>query len=135
MMKALKAGLDFFRTSDVNPTVGEKFLIKQSIATGWANLAVVTRVMRSQFELKIINVIPTEESNRFGTKNGLKDNREIGGFFKEWQRNKKLRIGRKVKFFRSSGIMVGQTSNWNPDCLAELSSQGLKSIANQIPQK
>lgn len=118
-MKVLKAGIDFQRAFEIDPQVGEQFLIKSNLATGWARLARVTRVMKSQVELEVTNVIPTEESNKFGTKNGLLDRGE--GFFEDWAFRKKALIGKRVKFFKESGIMVGMSSDsWRQTVLVEL---------------
>lgn len=117
-MKVLKAGLDFVRVSKINPNIGQEMLIKQSVATGWAKLAKVTKVTKTQVELEVVNLIPTEESNKFGTKNGFKDRCE--GFFKEWAFRKKVAVGKKHKFFKDSCVMVGCSNDWNPLVLAEL---------------
>ena len=117
-MRVLKAGIDFQRAFEINPQEGENFLIKSVHPTGWAKLAKVTRVMKSQVELEIINVVPTEESNKFGTKNGLLDRHE--GFFSDWCFKKKVNVGKRVKFFRESGIMVGMSDSWKPIVLVEL---------------
>lgn len=119
-MKVLKAGIDFIRTTDVDPQIGQEFLIKQSIATGWAKRAKVIRVTPTQVELEVTNLIPTEESNKFGTKNGLKDRRE--GFFADWAFRKKAIIGKKFKFFKDTCIMVGDTNAWNPSTLIQLNA-------------
>ena len=119
-MKVLKADIDFFKAKEINAEIGQKFLIKQSRATGWAKLAQVTRLTKTQIELEIINVIPTEESNRFGVKNGFKDNRSMGGFFQDWAFRKKCLVGKKWKFFKDNGVMVGDSDNWNPSVLCEL---------------
>lgn len=117
-MRVLKAGVDFIAAANINPTIGQEFLIKQSIATGWASLVKVTRVLSTQIEVEIINVTPTEESNRFGVKNGLKDRFE--GFFEHWAFRKKVNIGTKHKFFKNTGVLVGSSNDWNPTILAEL---------------
>ena len=117
-MKVLKAGIDFSAAVNINPTIGQHFLIKQSIATGWASLVKVTRVLSTQVEVEIINVIPTEESNKFGVKNGLKD--RFNGFFKHWAFRKKVNIGTKHKFFKDSCVSVGSLNDWNPSILAKL---------------
>ncbi len=119
-MKVLKANTDFNRAFDITPSLGEEFLIKQSIATGWAKLAKVIRITKTQVELEVINIIPTEECNRFGIKNGLNDRFE--GFFKDWAFRKKSFIGEKIKFFKDSCVSVGSTNNWNPTVLAEITN-------------
>ena len=116
--KVLKAGVDFQRTFSINPKIDEKFLIKSCIATGWGKLVKVIRVMKTQVEVEVINVVPTEETNRFGTKNGFKDRRE--GFFKDWAWRKKVNVGRKEKFFKDTCVMVGMTEDWNPSILVKL---------------
>lgn len=121
-MKVLKAGIDFTRASNIDAEIGQKFLIKKSIATGWGKLAKVTRITKTQIELQIINVIPTEESNRFGVKNGLVDNRFIGGFFENWAFRKKCSVGKKLKFFKENCIQVGDSENWNPLILCKLTN-------------
>jgi hypothetical protein len=117
-MKVLKSGIDFVRAFDINPTTGEQFLIKKAVPTGWAKLAKVTRVTKTQVEVEVINVIPTEESNKFGVKNGLKD--RFVGFFKDWDEQKRFAIGKKHKFWLKDGVFVGDTNNWNPTVLAQL---------------
>lgn len=117
-MKVLKAGFDFVRAFEINPSIGQEMLIKQSVATGWAKLAKVTKVTKTQVELEVLNIIPTEESNKFGTKNGLKDRTD--GFFMNWAARKKAFIGEKQKFFKESCVMVGCSNDWNPAVLAEL---------------
>ncbi len=123
-MKVLKANTDFNRAFDIEPKIGDIFLIKQSIATGWANLSIITRVTKTQVELEVINIVPTEESNRFGTKNGLKDRTD--GFFANWAFRKKVLIGKKFKFFKDSCVSVGSSNDWNPLVLAELNNTMLK---------
>lgn len=117
-MKVLVAGKDFVRAEKISPKVGEKFLIKQSIATGWGHLAKVTRVTKTQVEVEVVNLVPTEETNRFGTKNGLKDRHQ--GFFEVWCWRKKASVGKKFKFFKDSCVMVGDSENWNPCVLTKL---------------
>jgi len=120
-MKVLKSNKDFFRSSNLELNPGDKVLIKQSVATGWGKLAIVKRVMKSQVEVQVINVVPTEESNRFGTKNGLLDrSKNPENFFLRWSDNKKMNVGRKMKFFIDSGVMVGDSENWNPTILTTI---------------
>jgi hypothetical protein len=119
-MKVLKAGIDFSRASNINPALGDTFLIKQAIATGWGKLARVTRITKTQVELEVINVIPTEETNKFGTKNGMND--RFDGFFHDWAFRKKVQAGKKFKFFRDNGISVGDTDSWNPTVLCEFNN-------------
>jgi len=117
-MKVLKSGIDFKGTFGINPIIGDEFLIKQSVATGWAKLGKVTKVMKSQIELEIINVIPTEDKNAFGVKNPFA-NREQG-FFETWATKKRIFVGKKLKFFKDSCVEVGDSNNWNKTVLAEI---------------
>ncbi len=116
--KVLKSGIDFVRTSNIEPTIGETFLIKTSVASGWARVGKVTKITKTQIELEVIDLIPTEDSNKFGIKNHFKNRTE--GFFADWCWRKKATIGQKRKFFKSSSIEVGDTNQWNPTILAQL---------------
>ena len=117
-MKVLKAGIDFSKASEINPQLGTEFLIKSSIATGWAKRAKVVRLTGKQVEVEVVNIIPTEETNRFGTKNGLKDRHE--GFLLIGLSEKKAFVGEKMKFFKESCERVGDSGNWNPAILCEI---------------
>jgi hypothetical protein len=120
-MKVLQANKDFFRSTNFQLNPGDKVLIKQSVATGWGKLAIVKRVMKSQVEVQVINVVPTEESNRFGTKNGLLDrSKNPENFFLRWAEKKNIWVGRKIKFFKDTGVMVGHSENWNPTILTTI---------------
>ena len=116
-MKVLKAGIDFSKASEINPQLGTEFLIKSSIATGWAKRAKVVRLTGKQVEVEVVNIIPTEETNRFGTKNGLKDRHE--GFLLIGLSEKSICWG-KMKFFKESCERVGDSGNWNPAILCEI---------------
>lgn len=119
-MKVLKANQDFISLSELNLSIGQEVLIKSSIATGWASLCKVVRETKCQIEVEVINIIPTEESNRFGIKNGLKDRGTNGGFFENWAFRKKCSIGRRSKFWKDSAIRVGDSENWNPSVICEI---------------
>ena len=119
-MKVLKSFIDFMPIREIELEIGSKVLIKQSTASGWGRLAKVIRLTPKQVEVEVINVIPTEESNRFGTKNGLKDRGELGGFFEDWAFRKKCAIGKKEKFWKSNAQRVGETTSWNSTVLCEI---------------
>ena len=74
--------------------------------------------MKSQIEVTITNVIPTIDSNRFGTKNHF-ENRWIG-FFKDWADMKRFNKGKKRKFFIKSNTELGSSQDWNPQRIAVL---------------
>ena len=120
LVKVFKANKDFTRAFVSDVLLNEKVLIKSNFATGWGTLAKVTRILNTQIEVEIINIVPTEESNRFGTKNGWdierKENPE--NFFLRWAEWKKRVIGTKRKFFKETGIEVGSTnSTWRSSSL------------------
>tara|TARA_B110001452_G_scaffold262337_1_gene262243 strand:- start:184 stop:555 length:372 start_codon:yes stop_codon:yes gene_type:complete len=116
-LKLLKANEDFKNLTNLEDLkINQKVLIKSSVATGWAKVGEVSRIMKSQIEVTITNVIPTIDSNRFGTKNHFK-NRWIG-FFKDWAGMKKFNKGKKRKFFIESNIEVGSSEDWNPQRIA-----------------
>ena len=118
-MKLLKANKDFIKPHNLDHLMlNEKVLIKAATATGWAKVGLVTRIMKSQIEVTITNVIPTIDTNRFGTKNHF-ENRWVG-FFKDWADMKRFNKGKKRKFFIESNIEVGSSQEWNPQSIAEI---------------
>jgi hypothetical protein len=117
-MKVLKSGIDFKHAYGIEPKLGDSFLIKRSVATGWAYLAKVFRITPTQIELEIINVIPTEDTNKLGVKNGLTD-RQVG-FFQHWAEYKRNMTGKRYKFSKENGMRVGSSKEWNPLILCEL---------------
>ncbi len=123
-MKNLKANIDFISPLDLTDLkLNDKVLIKSSIATGWAKVGIVKRIMKKQIEVETINVIPTIDTNRFGTKNHF-SNRWIG-FFEDWANMKRFNKGRKRKFFIESNIEVGFSNEWNPSRIAILTNKGV----------
>ena len=116
-MKVLKANIDFIKPINLEELkLNEKVLIKSAVATGWAKVGTVTRIMKSQIEVTVNNVIPTIDTNRFGTKNHLK-NRWVG-FFEDWADMKRFNKGLKWKFFIESNVEVGSTQDWNPQSVS-----------------
>ena len=119
----LESGVDFIRPQDLSTLkVGDKVLTKKSIATGWARVGVVTRIMKTQIEVEITNVIPTIDHNRFGTKNPFVNDRLKGDFFTHWSDLKKAVVGKRTKFFKDGGVEVGMSSLWNSNGIAVLTA-------------
>ena len=119
-MKPLKAHIDFFFQGNLQPQKEQLFLIKQSVASGWGRLAKVKRITKTQVVLEVVNVIPTIESNKFGEKNGMTDDRDKGNFFLDWAERKKALKEKEVKFFLKSGLEVGNSNSWNTNLLCTL---------------
>jgi translation initiation factor 2 gamma subunit (eIF-2gamma) len=116
-MKLLKAHKDFIKPINLKDLkLNEKVLIKSAVATGWAKVGTVTKIMKSQIEVTVTNVIPTIDSNKFGIKNHFK-NRWIG-FFEEWADMKRFNKGKKRKFFIESNVEVGCSQDWNPQSVS-----------------
>ena len=116
-MKVLVASKDFVRAFSVD-SIGEVVLIKTSAASGWAIKAKVIRQTKTQIEVECIKWIPTEDTNRFGVKNGLKDRFE--GWLGDWSWRNKVINGNKRKFWKSNFTEVGSANEWNPSVLCQL---------------
>ena len=113
----LKSGQDFTRPFDLNDLkINQIVLAKSSVASGWASVVKVVRIMKTQIEVETINVIPTIDNFKWGVKNPFANRRE--GFFKDWAWRKKISKGRKRKFFIENNIEVGSSDNWNPQRIA-----------------
>ena len=113
----LKSGQDFTRPFDLNDLkINQIVLAKLSIASGWASVVKVVRIMKTQIEVETINVIPTIDHFKWGVKNPFKNRRE--GFFEDWAWRKKISKGRKRKFFIKNNVEVGSSDDWNPSRIA-----------------
>ncbi len=110
----LKANEDFQRVFNVDPQLGDHFLVKSLLATGWAKFGRVVRTTKTQIELSIIDIIPTEDTSKLVNINGA-DLPE--GFLED---RKTALIGKKEKFFKKSGVEVGASNHWCPDVLCEI---------------
>jgi len=116
-MKALVANKDFSRVIGIDG-IGETVLIKSSAATGWAIKAKVVRETKTQVEVECERWIPTEDTFKWGVKNGLKDRFE--GWISDWSWRNKVIKGNKRKFWRDTFQEVGDSQNWNPSILCKL---------------
>tara|TARA_R100001086_G_C11775839_1_gene242192 strand:- start:12 stop:404 length:393 start_codon:yes stop_codon:yes gene_type:complete len=117
----LESNIDFKLIDDLSHLkVGNQVLIKSSIASGWAQVVNVTRIMPTQIEVETVNVIPTIDHCRWGTKNPFVNDREKGNFFAHWSWVKQANVGKKNKFFIHGGKQVGLSTEWNPRRIAEI---------------
>jgi hypothetical protein len=113
----LKSGQDFTRPFDLNDLkINQIVLAKSSVASGWASVVKVVRIMKTQIEVETVNLIPTIDAFKWGVKNPFENRGE--GFFQFWAERKKILKGRKLKFFIDSNVEVGSTNEWNPQTIA-----------------
>tara|TARA_R100001015_G_C4610278_1_gene165636 strand:+ start:1040 stop:1426 length:387 start_codon:yes stop_codon:yes gene_type:complete len=113
----LKSGQDFISPVDLNNLkINQIVLAKSSVATGWASVVKVVRIMKTQIEVEIINVIPTIDNFKWGVKNPFEN--RCQGFFQFWAERKKILKGKKRKFFIENNVEVGSSDNWNPNRIA-----------------